>query len=196
MSSEAPRKTATGQAAFYAPQIKGKVILTTGISPTSVGAAFVKAIATAQPELIVLAGRNLGKVQETADALKDTGTKVRVLQLDLISQTAVRVAADTVNAWDDVPHIDVIVNSAGIMAPDWAISPEGYESQLATNHLGHFQFTNLVMEKLLASPAPRVVNVSSDGHRLNPIRFADYDFHINYVLPSPPITAYIRLMMS
>ncbi|KAK7752068.1 hypothetical protein SLS62_006034 [Diatrype stigma] len=62
------------------------------------------AIATGQPDLIVLAGRHLSKVQETADALKETSTKVRGLQLELISQRAVRAAANAIDAWDDVPR--------------------------------------------------------------------------------------------
>ncbi|GAB0147068.1 hypothetical protein EsHS_00007449 [Epichloe bromicola] len=52
------------------------------------------------------------------------------------------------------------------MATGYKLSPDGFESQFATNHLGHFLFTNLIMDKLLAAEAPRIVNVSSDGHRL------------------------------
>ncbi|KAL2870345.1 uncharacterized protein BJX67DRAFT_378326 [Aspergillus lucknowensis] len=61
------------------------------------------------------------------------------------------------------------------MATEFALSPERYEDQVAINRLEHFLFTNLIMDKILASPSPRVVNVSSDGHRLSPIRWADYN---------------------
>ncbi|KAM0257663.1 hypothetical protein ACHAQJ_004227 [Trichoderma viride] len=159
-------------------EIKGKTILTTGASPGTLGGHFVQSIAKAQPAALILAGRSLKKSQETADAIKAAhpDIDVRTLQLDLSSFAAVREAAATVNSWKDIPHIDVLVNNAGLMATDFKLTVDGYELQFASNHLGHFLFTNLIIGKLLASKAPRVVNVSSDGHRLNPIRWADYNF--------------------
>ncbi|KAJ0103987.1 hypothetical protein J7T55_011004 [Diaporthe amygdali] len=160
-------------------QIKGKVILTTGVSPGSLGAVFLDSIASAKPGLLILASRNLSKVQKTADALASTHPSVqtRPLQLDLGSFAAVRESAAVVNGWDDVPKIDVLVNNAGIMGVDFTLTPDGHESTFATNHLGPFLFTNLIMGKLLAAEKPRVINISSDGHRLNPIRWGDYNFH-------------------
>ncbi|KAL2784314.1 hypothetical protein BJX66DRAFT_316882 [Aspergillus keveii] len=161
-----------------ADEIKGKVILTTGPSSASIGATFVETIAHAQPALLILAGRSTSKLQQTADAItkENSSVPVRLLQLELGSLAAVKRAAAEVNSWSDVPYIDVLVNNAGIMATDFALSPEGYESQFATNHLGHFLFTNLIIDKILASSSPRIVNVSSDGHRLSPIRWADTNF--------------------
>lgn len=172
--------TAEELVGHFPAEIKDKVVLTTGPSPTSIGATFVEAIARAQPALIILAGRNPSKLQKTADAIsqKQPQVPVRLLQLDLGSLAAVREAAAEVKSWDDVPHIDVLVNNAGIMATNFALSPDGFENQFATNHLGHFLFTNLIMGKILASRSPRVVNVSSDGHRLSPIRWADYNFRV------------------
>ncbi|KAF2497542.1 putative short-chain dehydrogenase [Lophium mytilinum] len=162
----------------FASQIKGKVILTTGVSPGGLGAFFVEVIAKAQPDLLILAGRDTTKVQKTADTItaahKDV--KVRVLKLDLASLKQIREAAATVNSWTDVPHIDVLMNNAGIMACDYGKSEEGFEKQFATNHLGPFLFTNLIIEKVIAASRPRVVMVSSDGHRLGAIRFDDYNF--------------------
>ena len=74
--------------------------------------------------------------------------------------------------------IDILVNNAGLMATAWETSPDGYEIDLATNHLGPFLFTNLIMNKIIASPAPRVITVSSSLHRLGPFRFDDYNFHV------------------
>ncbi|KAL4885683.1 hypothetical protein BJY04DRAFT_180238 [Aspergillus karnatakaensis] len=163
---------------YLSSEIKGKVVLTTGPSPTSLGATFVESLAKADPALIILAGRDTTKLQKTVDEISkiNSNVPVRLLQLDLGSLAAVREAAAQVNGWDEVPRIDVLVNNAGIMAVPFALSPEGFESQFATNHLGHFLFTNLIIEKLLKAGAPRVVNVSSDGHRLSPIRWGDYNF--------------------
>ena len=160
--------------------IKGKIILTTGASPGGLGATFVETIAKAQPALLILAGRDTTKLQRTADVITtaEPTVQVRLLELDLGSLAVVRKSAGDVKSWDDVPRIDVLVNSAAIMATEFALSPEGYETQLATNHLGHFLFTNLIMDKLLASQSPRIINVASDGHRLSPIRWGDYNFRV------------------
>lgn len=173
--------TASTLAAELSDAIKGKVVLTTGVSPNGLGATFVETIAKSQPALLILSGRNTSKTSITADTITAThpGIKVRVLELDLGSLNAVRTAAGTVGSWADVPAIDVLVNNAGIMATDFGLSPDGFEKQFATNYLGHFLFANLIMDKLLASNAsPRVVSVSSDGHRLNPIRWDDYNFRV------------------
>ncbi|KAK9249985.1 short-chain dehydrogenase/reductase SDR [Lipomyces tetrasporus] len=132
-----------------AAHIKGKVILTTGPSPASIGATFVEMIARARPALLILAGRSTAKIKQTADKIVAAFPQVpvRLLQLDLASLTSVREAAAAVNSWDDVAYIDVLVNNAGIMATGFALTQDGYESQFATNHLGHFLFTNLLMDK-------------------------------------------------
>lgn len=174
------QKTGSELAVEHAAAIQGKVVLTTGVTLGTLGAGFVLAIARAQPALLILAGRSRSKNEETARAVAEQfpGVQVRTLELDLVSQAAVRAAAAIVNGWADVPRIDVLVNNAGVMAIDWAPSPEGLDSQLAINHLGHFLFTNLIMGKLLQSPAPRIVAVSSNGHRLSPFRFDDYNFRV------------------
>ena len=66
------------------------------------------------------------------------------------------------------------------MATPYSKTPEGLEMQFGTNHIGHFLFANLIMPKLLESTAgPRVVSVSSDGHRLSDIRWDDLDFQVH-----------------
>jgi NAD(P)-dependent dehydrogenase (short-subunit alcohol dehydrogenase family) len=172
--------TASELVSNYADKIKGKTVLTTGASPGGLGGLFVEAIAKASPALLILAGRSLAKLQQTADAISaaQPAVRVRLLKIDLESFQSVQDAAATVNGWTDVPAIDVLVNNAGLMAVDYGVSSDGFERQFAANHLGPFLFTNLIMDKVLASPSPRIVNVSSDAHRLNPIRFADYNFDV------------------
>lgn len=178
--------TASELVTALARQIKGKIILTTGVSPRTLGATFVETIARAQPALLILAGRDTTKLRRTKEVInaKESQVQTRLLQLDIGSLAAVRKGATEVNSWNDIPHIDVLVNNAGIMATDFALSPDGVESQLATNHLGHFLFANLIMDKILASTSPRVVNISSDGHRLSPIRWGDYNFRVHLPLLS------------
>ncbi|KAL6795027.1 NAD(P)-binding protein [Trichoderma sp. SZMC 28012] len=174
------KKDITGSelVAEYAPIIKGKTILTTGVSPNSLGARYVETLAAAEPKLLILAGRDLAKVNQTAEAIKKAHPDVqtKVLQLDLSSFASTRKAAAEVNSWDDVPAIDVLMNNAGIMAVEYKICEDGYESQLTCNHLSHFLFTNLILDKVLASELKRIVNVSSGGHWFSGIRYADLNY--------------------
>lgn len=108
--------------------------------------------------------------------------KIDALVLDLSSQKSVRRAASEFNS--TAAKLDILINNAGIMAvPGRTLSEEGIELQFATNHVGHFLFTNLVLEKLRVAAnqatvlgATRIINVSSNGHRFSPIRFDDWNF--------------------
>lgn len=164
----------------FADNIKGKIILTTGTSTGGIGGNFVRAIANARPRLLILANRDPDKSADVIKAISETQpeVEVRLLQLNLGSLSEVRRSAETFMTWADVAHVDVVVNNAGIMATNYRTTVDGIESQMATNHYGPFLFTNLIMKKLLASGAPRLVNVSSDGHRLSPIRWADPNFAV------------------
>ncbi|UPX11904.1 uncharacterized protein EKO05_0002488 [Ascochyta rabiei] len=171
---------ASSIAADNAAYIAGKIVLTTGVTQGGLGATFVEAIAQYEPRLLILAGRSAQKVQATVDKIKSntksSGVEIKVLELDLASQKEVRQAAENVLGWDDVQHIDVLVNSAGVMAGPYKTTQEGIELQFGSNHIGHFLFTNLLMPKILASPNPRIVNVASDGHRFGGVRFDDWNF--------------------
>lgn len=179
LNSQSARELAKG----YSYYIRRRVILITGVSPGSIGAEFLKAIIVEGPAELILAGRNRDAMEETAQTLAglNSSVRLRLLSLDLMSLDATRKAAEEVMGWIEVPHIDILVNSAGIMAKEWTVSVDGYESQLATNHLGSFLFTNLIMSKILKSEAPRIVMVTSHNHRFSPFRFADYNFQV-YIL--------------
>ncbi|KAL6149842.1 hypothetical protein ACJQWK_02952 [Exserohilum turcicum] len=167
---------ASSIAADNASSIAAKIVLTTGVTQGGLGATFVEEIAKHGPQLIILAGRSPAKVQATADKIKadpaSANVQVRVLTLDLASQKQIREAAKEVLEYRE-DRIDVLVNSAGTMGGEYRTTPEGIEHHFGANHVGHFLFTNLIMPKLLAAPAPRIVNVSSDGHRMSGVRFED-----------------------
>ncbi|RYP77762.1 hypothetical protein DL769_003328 [Monosporascus sp. CRB-8-3] len=164
---------------YYAPQIAGKTILVTGVSTGGLGERFVKQIAVANPSILILAGRSTSKIRVVIDELgaAHPEIKVKALALNLLSLADVRKAAETLNSWADIPHVDVLVNNAGIMAVPYSKTEDGFESQFQTNHLSHFLFTNLIMGKILASKGPRVVTVSSGVHRVGHIRWSDYNFN-------------------
>ncbi|EPQ53757.1 short-chain dehydrogenase [Gloeophyllum trabeum ATCC 11539] len=163
-------------AASLSSHITGKVILVTGVTPGGLGAHFVEVSAAHKPKLLILAGRDPSKLAESTKAIESAhpDVKTRALELDLSSQAKVRKAAEEVLSWSE--PIDLLVNNAAIMAAPYQKTVDGLESQFGTNHIGHFLFTNLIMPKILQSKSPRIVNVSSSGHRLSAIRWDDLDF--------------------
>ncbi|KAJ5225587.1 short-chain dehydrogenase [Penicillium chermesinum] len=181
MSSFGFDTTADEVASICSSTIRGKTVLITGASPNSLAAEFALSISKHAPGLIILAGRSAAKNEQTAAEIKKVAPDVstRFLQLDLGSMASIRESAKEVNGYTDVDHIDVLMNSAGIMAGPYAQTADGIEAQFGTNHLGHFLFTNLIMDKLVSadgSKPSRVVNVTSMGHQLSPIRFQDWNF--------------------
>lgn len=109
---------------------------------------------------VVLVGRNPEKTQRTARAIiEQTGnSSVRVEVADLSLMTEVRQLASRLDG-----PIDILVNNAGVLLPSRTETPEGIETTFATNLLGHFLLTNLLVPKLAQSGSARVINVSSGG---------------------------------
>jgi NAD(P)-dependent dehydrogenase (short-subunit alcohol dehydrogenase family) len=140
---------------------------------------FASVISKYAPASIILATRDIAKAKTTANEITSVAPTVRTLmvELDLGSLEQVKTAADKINSLDE--NIDVIVNNAGIMAPPFSKTVDGIESQFATNHIGHFLLTNLLLPKILARNVPvRVVNVTSGGFRFGPPRFEDWNFDV------------------
>ena len=99
-------------------------------------------------------------------------------RLDLADLASVRSFAEAFAA--DHDRVDLLINNAGIMAPPRRLTADGFESQIGTNHLGHFALTGLLLPTLLAAPAPRVVTMSSEAHRIGKMRFDDLQFERGY----------------
>lgn len=117
-----------------------------------------------------------------AEIRKRSGNEhVEYALMDLSSQQSVRKAAEEIKA--RFPKIDVLVNNAGCYFSDKKLSAEGIEMQFATNHLGHFLFTNLLMDNLKAADKARIVNLSSIGHKstreldLNDINYEKVEYN-------------------
>ena len=176
------KTTGTQVAADLSSQISGKVILTTGVSPGGLGGEFVTKIAAHNPKLLILASRNLAKAQQVTEAISavSPNVKTRLLELDLANMASVRKAAGEVMAYTDVPAIDALVLNAGIMAVPYNKTADGLESQFGANHIGHFLFVNLIVDKVLsAQDGGRVVSVSSVGHRIGPVNFSDLGWSVS-----------------
>jgi NAD(P)-dependent dehydrogenase (short-subunit alcohol dehydrogenase family) len=131
--------------------------------------------------MIILLGRSLERVQPVIDSIKETDSNVKVkfVEVDLASLSSVRKAAQSIVADQEIPHINVVINNAAVMACPYQKTEDGFELQLAANYLGHFVLTNTIMPKVLAAgPGARLVFVSSSGHRYNPFRFFDPNFEV------------------
>jgi len=129
---------------------------------------------------VILACRDLAKAEAAAARIRAgaPGSTVHVLRLDLASLASVRAAASEIRgAW---PRLDLLINNAGVMRPPYQRSADGFELTFATNHLGHFALTGLVLDSLLATPGSRVVTVSSVGHREGVMHFDDLQFERGY----------------
>ncbi len=131
---------------------------------------------------VTLACRNSDKGTSAASRLAQAapGAQVDVAELDLASLASVRTFAAS---WDH--PLDLLVNNAGVMYPlRRTETADGFELQLGTNHLGHFALTGLLLPRLLAAPAPRVVTVSSLAHKQGPrLNFDDLQMTFAYLTP-------------
>ncbi|GAA1267074.1 oxidoreductase [Planotetraspora silvatica] len=151
--------------------LTGRRAIVTGAS-SGIGIETARALAGAGAE-VTLAVRSVGTGEEVAaDIRATTGNEhIRVAPLDLADQTSV---AAFVAAWDGPLHI--LVNNAGVMTTSEVRSPEGWELQFATNHLGHFALSTGLHPALVAAGRARVVSLSSVGHLRAGVDFDDIHF--------------------
>ncbi|MER7890863.1 SDR family NAD(P)-dependent oxidoreductase [Micromonospora sp. NPDC094482] len=147
-----------------------RAVVTGGAS--GIGVETARALAQAGAD-VTLAVRNPQAGQEAAaDITATTGNdRILVAPLDLADQGSV---ATFVANWDGPLHI--LVNNAGIMASPEMRTPQGWEMQFATNHLGHFALTTGLHRALAAAGGARVVAVSSAAHLRSPVVFDDIHF--------------------
>ena len=160
------------------PDQSGRIAVVTGAN-SGLGESIARELARAGAS-VTIAVRNTDKgEQAVADIRRDVASaNLGVQRLDLADLASVRAFADAVGAEHD--RLDVLVNNAGIMAPPRRLTTDGFESQIGTNHLGHFALTGLLLPKLLAAPAPRVVTMSSEAHWIGKMRFEDLQFEHGY----------------
>ena len=162
----------------FKSEVDGKTILITGTSVNGLGAETAISLAHVNPAHILLLARSANKVIPVQEKIKELNSSIKTtfVPIELDDFDSVRVAAEKVNT--SVGKIDILINNAGIMAvKKFTTNKDGIESQFATNHLGHFLLTNLLFDKVKAAgPSARIVNVTSDGFKIGPCRFEDYNF--------------------
>ena len=145
------------------PDLTGRTALVTGANS---GLGFYTAQALARSGAsVTMAVRDVAKGNRARELMGPVRGSLEVWQLDLSDLGSVRTFA---SAWSSAhtSGLDLLINNAGIMAIPRRTSADGHEMQFATNHLGHFALTGLLLPALVAIPHSRVVNVASSAHRM------------------------------
>ncbi|WP_219895144.1 SDR family NAD(P)-dependent oxidoreductase [Aquisediminimonas profunda] len=163
--------------------LTGKRILVTGIS-AGLGLETARALAS-HGATVVGTARDLNKaLKALAQAGLDT-TSIELAELDLADLASVRSASDKLGV--EGRTLDLVIANAGVMAPPFGLTADGFETQFGTNHLGHFVFVNRIAK--LMCPGSRLVILASSGHRFSDVDLADPNFDRT---PYDPFVGYGR----
>lgn len=165
--------TSTTDDVLAGVDLSGKRILVTGAS-AGLGVETCRAL-VAHGAMVVGAARDLAKAEGATAGVRaavTNGASFDLVQLDLASLASVRACADAL-VTDGTPF-DIVIANAGVMAPPFGRTADGFETQFGTNHLGHFVLANRIAG--LIREGGRLVNLSSAGHRFADIDLDDPNF--------------------
>lgn len=145
------------------PDLTGRRALVTGVS-SGLGEATVLELVSRGAE-VVMAARSPDRLAAAVGDVRrrEPEAVVHPLLLDLSDLTSIRRAADEARGFG---ALHLLVNNAGVMAPPYQRTPDGFELQMGTNHFGPFALTGLLLPQLLESGDARVVTVASQAHRI------------------------------
>jgi len=152
-------------------ELAGRVAIVTGAN-SGIGFEVARELARKGAH-VALACRDRDRARSALDIIQSVIPEAQVtsLPLDLASLRSVR---DSASAFDrQFDRLDILVNNAGVMVAPFGQTEDGFELHLGINHLGHFALTGLLIDRLLASPAPRVVTVTSAAYRFGRLDVRD-----------------------
>ncbi|MGV3625516.1 MAG: oxidoreductase [Archangium sp.] len=160
------------------PSLDGRVWVVTGAN-SGLGLESAKALA-AKGATVVMACRSPERAEAAALEVKreSADAKVELRQLDVSSLESIEAFASEVMAAH--PVIDGLMNNAGIMMVPRALTVDGFESQLGTNHLGHFALSLRLLPALEKAESPRIVVIASQAHRQGRMNFDDLTAEKSY----------------
>ena len=156
----------------------GKTVLITGANQ-GIGKAAAEALAS-QGAKVVIVARNADKGRAALEEVraKAKGDPPELIVADLASLAEVRRLAAEYKSGHD--RLDVLLNNAGLLVPDRRTTVDGFEETFAVNHLAPFLLTKELLDVVKATPASRIVTVSSDAHRRATLHFEDLSFQKGY----------------
>jgi NAD(P)-dependent dehydrogenase (short-subunit alcohol dehydrogenase family) len=143
--------------------MQGKTVVVTG-GNSGIGFETAAALASMGAR-VLLTARNADKGRAAVSAITQRlhgEGRVQLVVFDLADLASVRQGAAEI--LEQAPRLDVLVNNAGLVLTERTETVDGYEATFATNHLGPFLLTNLLLEKIAASTPARIVNVASTAH--------------------------------
>lgn len=152
--------------------LKGKTVIVTG-GNSGLGYESVKALAEKGAN-VILASRSLDKGEKAKHSIGEVKGRVDVMQLDIQDFSSIQAFVN--NFKTKYERLDVLLNNAGIMMTPYNKTKEGFESQIGTNHLGHFKLTGLLLDLIKNTPNSRVVNVSSAAHKWGDMNFNNLQY--------------------
>jgi NAD(P)-dependent dehydrogenase (short-subunit alcohol dehydrogenase family) len=158
--------------------LSGKTIIVTGAN-AGIGKVAARELAKMGASIIMVArSRERGEkaLQEVRSA--SANDNVRLMLCDLSSQESIRGFAAEFESEND--RLDVLLNNAGAIYLQRQESVDGLELSFALNHMGYFLLTNLLLDTIKASAPARIVNVSSEAHRVGRIAFDDLQREQDY----------------
>ncbi len=158
--------------------LNGKVCLVTGAT-SGIGEVTAKALA-ARGAQVILVGRNQLKADKTVQQIQsETGSNsVQYLLADFADLQQIH---DLVSSFkSQYSRLDVLINNAGAYFNSRRQTAYGVEMTFLVNHLAPFLLTNLLLDMIKASPAARIINVSSDAHQYGSMDFADLEYKRRY----------------
>jgi len=163
---------------FDIPDQTGRVAVVTGAN-TGIGFETARALARSGAR-VTIGCRNPERGKAAEARLRELAPEgeVHFESLDLGSLKSVESFAKAVSERED--QLDVLCNNAGVMMPPYGETDDGFETQIGTNHLGHFALTSGLLDLLKSAPAPRVVAVSSLAHFWGRIDFDDLQSRKRY----------------
>ena len=160
------------------PSQQGKVATVTG-SNSGIGYYTTLALVKKNVE-VVMACRNMQKAEEAKAKIlqQHPAAKMKLMMLDLSSQNDVRRFAHEFQLQFD--KLALLINNAGIMMSPYKLTEDAFENQLATNYLGHFALTGLLLPVLANTSNSRVVTLTSISYKWSEIKFDDFHFKHGY----------------
>jgi NAD(P)-dependent dehydrogenase (short-subunit alcohol dehydrogenase family) len=167
-------KDSTSDQVLDGIDLAGKVAIVTGASG-GLGAETARALAS-RGAAVTLAARDTQKAEAVAASIRAAQPRARLAVRPLVLDRPDSVRAFAKGWLAESPALHLLLANAGVMACPLARTPEGWELQFATNHLGHFLLAALLAPALRAAGGARVVNTSSGGHRFSPVVFEDIHF--------------------
>jgi NAD(P)-dependent dehydrogenase (short-subunit alcohol dehydrogenase family) len=149
----------------------GKVAVVTGGNS---GLGYETALGLAKKDVeVILACRNLLKAEEAKSKIMNhyLRAKIKCMKLDVSRLREVKEFAAQFQL--QYKKLDLLINNAGIMMSPYKVTEDGFENQLATNYLGHFALTGLLLPTLTSTPGSRVITLSSLSYKWAEIEFED-----------------------